>query len=159
MFNDPLWREKHLNYFSGTEFMDFFLICINSFHSSIPEFDVNKTSQECSGWQQQNLHGKWALWHDDVIKWKHFPRYWPFVRGIHRSTVDSPHKGQWRGALMFSLMCAWINRWVNNGEAGDLRRHLAHYDDTVMLLQWHNMSVMASQITGNFTVCPEGCSG
>ena len=37
-------------------------------------------------------------WHDDVIKWKHFPRYWPFVRGIHRSPVDSPHKGQWRGA-------------------------------------------------------------
>ena len=23
--------------------------------------------------------------HDDVIKWKHFPRYWPSVRGIHRS--------------------------------------------------------------------------
>ena len=39
--------------------------------------------------------------HDDVIKWKHFPRYWPFVRGIHRSPVNSPHKGQWRGALMF----------------------------------------------------------
>ena len=32
--------------------------------------------------------------HDDVIKWKHFPRYWPFVRGIHRSPVNSPHKGQ-----------------------------------------------------------------
>ena len=43
--------------------------------------------------------------HDDVIKWKHFPRYWPFVRGIHGSPVNSPHKGQWRGALMFSLMC------------------------------------------------------
>ena len=70
--------------------------------------------------------------HDDVIKWKHFPRYWPFVRGIHRSTVNSPHKGQWRGALMFSLICAWINDWVNNGEAGDLRRHLAHYDVIVM---------------------------
>ena len=41
--------------------------------------------------------------HDDVIKWKHFPRYWPFVRGIHRSLVNSPHKGQWRGALMFFL--------------------------------------------------------
>ena len=40
--------------------------------------------------------------HDDVIKWEHFPRYWPFVRGIHRSPVNSPHKGQWRGALMFS---------------------------------------------------------
>ena len=47
--------------------------------------------------------------HDDVIKWKHFPRYWPFVRGIHRSPVNSPHKGQWRGALMFSLICARIN--------------------------------------------------
>ena len=51
--------------------------------------------------------------HDDVIKWKYFPRYWPFVRGIHRSLVNSPHKGQWRGALMFSLNCAWINGWVN----------------------------------------------
>ena len=42
--------------------------------------------------------------HDDVIKCNNFPRYWPFVRGIHRSPVNSPHKGQWRGALMFSLI-------------------------------------------------------
>ena len=47
--------------------------------------------------------------HDDVIKWEHFPRNWSFVRGIHRSPLNSPHKGQWRGALMFSLICAWIN--------------------------------------------------
>ena len=40
--------------------------------------------------------------HDDVITWRHFSRYWPFVRGIHRSPVNSPHEGQWRGALMFS---------------------------------------------------------
>ena len=33
-------------------------------------------------------------YHADVIKWKHFPRYWPFVRGIHRLPVNSPHKGQ-----------------------------------------------------------------
>ena len=72
--------------------------------------------------------------HDDVIKWKHFPRYWPFVRGVHRSPVNSPHKGQWRGALMFSLICAWINVWVNNGEAGDLRRRRAHYVVTVIFL-------------------------
>ena len=70
--------------------------------------------------------------HDDVIKWKHFSRYWPFVWGIHRSPMNSPHKGQWRGALVFSLICAWINGWVNNGEAGDLRRHRAHYDVIVM---------------------------
>ena len=62
-------------------------------------------------------------YHDDVIK--HFPRYWPFVRGIHQSPVNSPPKGQWRGALMFSLICAWMNVWVNNH---DLRRHRAHYD-------------------------------
>ena len=66
--------------------------------------------------------------HDDVIKWKQFPRYWPFVRGIHRSPVNSPHKGQWRGVLMFSLVCARINGWVNNGEAGDLRCHPTHCD-------------------------------
>ena len=70
--------------------------------------------------------------HDDVIKWKHFPRYWPFVRGIHRSPVNSPHKGQWRGALMFSLIGAKLNGWVNSREAGDLRRYRAHYDVMVM---------------------------
>ena len=71
--------------------------------------------------------------HDDVIKWKHFPCYWPFMWGIHWSPVNSPRKGQWRGALMFSLICAWINGWVNNHEAGDLKCHCAHYDFTLML--------------------------
>ena len=70
--------------------------------------------------------------HDDVIKWKHFPRNWPFVRGIHRSPVNSPHKGHWRGALMFSSICPRINSWVNNGEAGELGRNRAHYDVTVI---------------------------
>ena len=69
-----------------------------------------------------------ALPHDDVIKWKHFPRCWPFVRRIH-----SPHKGQGRGALMFSLICVWINGWVNNRDAGDLRRYRAHCDVIVMM--------------------------
>ena len=41
-------------------------------------------------------------------------------------TLCSPHKGQWRRALMYSLVCAWINGWVNNREAGDLRRHRVH---------------------------------
>ena len=56
----------------------------------------------------------------------------PLVRGIHRWPVNSPHKGQWRGALMSSLICDWINSWVYNREAGDLRRHHAHYDVIVM---------------------------
>ena len=83
------------------------------------------TSQDGQTWDS-------GLSHDhDVIKWKHFPRYWPFVRGL-RSPVNSPHKGQRRGALMFSLICAWINAWVNNREAGDLIRYRAHCDVTVM---------------------------
>ena len=72
------------------------------------------------------------IWHDYVIKWKLFPRHWPYVRGIHWSPVNSPHKGQWRGALMFSLICVWINGSVNNREAGYLRRYRAHYDVIVM---------------------------
>ena len=69
-----------------------------------------------------------ASLNDDVIEWKHFPRYWPFVRGIHRS----PHNGQWRRALMLSLIWARINGWVNTDEAGHLRRHRAHCDVIVM---------------------------
>ena len=74
----------------------------------------------------------YVLAHDDVIKWKHFPRHWPFVREIYRWPVNSPHKGQWQGPLMFSLVCAWIKGWVNTREAVDLRRYRAHYDVTVM---------------------------
>ena len=73
--------------------------------------------------------------HDDVIKWNHFPRYWPFVRGIHRSPVNSSHKDQWRGALMLSFIYAWINGWINNREAGDLRRRRDHYD-VIVIAYW-----------------------
>ena len=52
--------------------------------------------------------------------------------GNSPSPVNSPHKGKWRGALMLSFICAWINGWANNREAGDLRRNRAHYDVTLM---------------------------
>ena len=82
---------------------------------------------------ERSCHGEnFTAIHDDVIKWKYFPRYWPFVRGIHRSPVNYPHKGQWRGALMFTLICAWRNGWVYNRGAGDLRRYRLHYDVIVM---------------------------
>ena len=70
--------------------------------------------------------------HNGVNKWKCFPRYWLFVRGIHRSPVNSPHKGQWRESLMLSLICARTSDWVTNRDAGDLRRHRAHHDVIVM---------------------------
>ena len=55
---------------------------------------------------------------------------------IHRSPVNSLRKGQWPGALLFSLICAWTNAWSNNGDAGDLRHHRAHYDVTVLFTEF-----------------------
>ena len=87
---------------------------------------------ECISRNPTSQYHKTRPRHDDVIKWKHFRCHWPFVWGIHRSPVNSPHKSQWRGALMFSLIWVKIKGWVNNGEAGDSRRNGAHYDVIVM---------------------------
>ena len=66
--------------------------------------------------------------HDDVIQFKHFPRYWSFVRGSHRSPVNSPHKGQWRGTLMFSLMNGWLTI-IKLVTETPLRSSCRHCDD------------------------------
>ena len=77
--------------------------------------------------------------HFHASRWRHqmeiFSAFLDNLCGefTHQSSVNFPHKGQWCGALMFSLICAWINGWANNGEAGDLRRHRAHHDIIVML--------------------------
>ena len=86
-----------------------------------------------------NMMTPWKRFHhDDVIKWKHFPRYWPFVRGIHRSPVNSPHKGQWRGALMFSLI--WLSKqwwgWWFEALSCPLWRHC-----NVMTGDWWGKSI------------------
>ena len=80
--------------------------------------------------------------HDEVIKWKHFLRYWPFVWGIHRSPLHFPHKGQWREALMVSLICGW----VSNRDAGDLKRHCTHYN--VTLMYWLRLTEIFNYIHG-----------
>ena len=69
------------------------------------------------------------------------------LRGIHRSPVNSPLKSQWRGALMFYLICDWINGWENNGEAGDLRRHRAHYDVILINPLWIHVTSTSKQRT------------
>ena len=67
-----------------------------------------------------------SLWHHQL---ETFPRYWPFVRAIHRSPMDSPHKGQWRGALVFFFICAWTNGWANNRDVETPWRSLwRHYN-------------------------------
>ena len=115
---------------------------------------------QCSKWIQYGGNTIWVTGHlispvnwqfpkltvwvhndDDVIKWKHFPHHCTFVRGIHRSPVNSPHKGQWCRALMFSLICTWTNGWVNNRYADDLRCQRAHYDFTVMMMETSNFRI------------------
>ena len=107
-----------------------------------------ETTLQCNavlmGWahtQKWYLRNDTSICHYDVIKRKHFPRYWPFARGIHRSPVNSPHKGQWRWALMFSSICARINGWVNNHEAGVIWEAIA----PIMTSSWWNHH----RITGN----------
>ena len=78
----------------------------------------------------------------------------PICAGISPVTGEFPHKGQWRGALMFSLICGWINDWVNKREAGDLRRYRAHYYVIVMELFWLKTTTdakRANYILRNFT--------
>ena len=69
--------------------------------------------------------------HDDVIKWKRFPRYWPLC-GEFPGHRWIPSQRPVTQSFDVSFICAWIDGWVNNRNAGDLRRHCAHHDITVM---------------------------
>ena len=86
------------------------------------------------------------MFHPHLSWWCHqietFLHHWPFVRGIHRPPVNSPHKGQWSVALMFSLICTRTYGWANHRYAGDLRCHHTHYEVTVMVTEYltHGMS-------------------
>ena len=115
----------------------------NIFHTLLPHLPrVNEIMTLCELIPVSKSSDK----KDVSMSWRHlpirhrteytFPRYWPFVRGIHRSLVDSTHKGQWHGALMFSLISVWTNDWANNRDASDLRRHCYHYSVTVMSRNW-----------------------
>ena len=98
----------------------------------------------------ENFRGVWPRYNDiafykvPALKglnnswWRH--QMETFSALLALCAVNSPHKGQWRGALMFTLICARINDWVNNREAGDLRRHLDHYDVRVMPCWCHHHS-------------------
>ena len=107
-------------------------IIVNQFRIGIGIWIWSVLTEQMAVTMSQTFKTHFQTTHDDVIKWKHFLRDWPFVRGIHWSPVTSPHKGQWRGALMFSSICARINDWANNREAGDLRRNHVHYDVIAM---------------------------
>ena len=85
----------------------------------------------------------WRI-HDDVIKSKHFPRHWSCVRGIHRSQVDSPE--------------AWCFLWsvhedTLSKQSSDWKRHRAHYDVTVMILQPNINRSASCGVFCEFKVC------
>ena len=90
-------------------------------------------------------------WQWNYMRWGTYIRYFQYpsrLIGVFYTTMITSSNGdifrvtghlcgeftgpQWRGALMLSLIWAWINGWVNNRAAGDLRRHHAHYDVIVM---------------------------
>ena len=79
---------------------------------------------QISGWDLLEF-GITHTYHDDVIKWKQFPRYCPFVQGIHRSPVDSPHKGivTWTFDVLLSVR---TNCWTKTWLAGNLTRRGGH---------------------------------
>ena len=143
MFYDSCIRSLHPRLYSRIVSFMFYDGCIRSSH--LHWMREHLYQQKLSKPALSLDHGyicikPWAVnTCDDVIKWKNCQRYWPFVWGIHRSPVNSPHKGQCHGALMFSLICAWINDWVYNREAGDLRRHSDH-DDVIVMASPHNIN-------------------
>ena len=69
--------------------------------------------------------------HDDVMTWEGFPHYWPFSWWRHQMETISASLAICAGNSWFALICARINGWANNREAGDLRRRCTNYDAIV----------------------------
>ena len=93
--------------------------------------------------QSSCFHSSW---------WRHqmetFSALLALLMGIHRSVVDSPHKGQWRGALMFSLVCTWTNDWAISPYAGDFGRYGTH-DDAIVMPQFLNFWISIPDFIGS----------
>ena len=121
-----MFKYFHLTFYWTCDYLP--MLGLNLIHASKSGpcyYHHNKTKRNNT---MSMFHGIYSWWRHQMDL---FPRYWPFVRGSHRShrsPVNYPRKKQWSGALMFSLIYARINGWVNNRVAGDLRRHRAHYD-------------------------------
>ena len=148
------WKTEHVAFFNVEciAVQSWYVLSIPKFRPFLPPHVFSRWCNETCGSLWKMLRGQnnnASLIHIKVklvctkLSWwrhqmKHFPRYWPFVRGIHRSPADFPCKGQWRGTLMYSLICAWTNSWANNRDAGDFKRHRVHCDVIVMecLVMW-----------------------
>ena len=94
---------------------------------------------------ESSLRNYWKKMYCHLHPWwnKGFDNYsYPHkISDIITDHLNSPHKGQWHGALMFSLISAWKNAWVNNRVAGELLRRDAHHDVTVMECVYVNVTI------------------
>ena len=99
-----------------------------------------------------------CLWNGPLALWKcHTKRRDAIMtssngnifRVTSRSPVNSPHKRQWCGALIFSFICVFINDWVNNRKTADLRRYRTHYDGTVIALGPISYRALKSNLLGH----------
>ena len=123
LLSPNLWEGKKMRTMELSSSIDSFIPrkSMDTGNSATTMPNQSKSSSlELCRWPEYAIH--WVMHvvahnHDDVIKWKYFPRYWPFVWGIQWLPVNSPHKGQWRGALMFSLICA-LNKQLNKQSWG-----------------------------------------
>ena len=83
-----------------------------------------------------------------------------FVRGIHRSPVNSPHKGQWRRALMFSVNCA-LNKWLSEQPWGwwfeTPSRSLWRYCNVHMFMHRSRMNVTPQFPLPHVALCMRLC--
>ena len=97
----------------------------NNLKSREPDTKIKLCSHHCTCGRSSH---QTTLGHQQKIWWRHqmeiFSALLTLCVGNSPFTVNSPHKGQWRGALMSSLIYAWTDSWANNGDAGDLRCHL-----------------------------------
>ena len=132
------WDAKSLNELSNRSFYD----AIRYKYEYEYSFLVTEIASKLWNIVCRAVHDTITGIQDGDIKWKHVPRYRPFVRGIYWSRVNFPNKAQWRGASIYSLICAWTNGWVNNRYAADFRRNRAHYDVTEMCHHWVDTGIV-----------------
>ena len=129
-----MYQVKHTAVFASLNMTIWFSTSTDICHKSkrfISAIQSENVTLNNSGWKQ-NINKLSCI---EKPKWLHHSNAWwrhQMEAFSALLAICAPHKGQWRGALVFTLICVWINGWVNNREAGDLRRNHAHYDVTVM---------------------------
>ena len=144
-----IWNYHELKIWTYDRISEIFLCLITDILGMSCQLPVASVTAKLASWCLSSFNDIKEIY----ISWWHhqmetFSVLLAICTGNSPVPVNSPHKGQWRGVLMFSLICAWINGGVNNREAGDLRRYRTHYDVTVMLRYDHRFKFIHETFIG-----------